>query len=176
MREEEKPVFSPFPTMFSILSKRKVIISATSMLLFANAFYFDQAKILLLGKERSLFNYFAVNKFIMVIVYVRPLIIPSVRPSDPHFCPEHISKSISDINLKLHKWIDLIKEVCSVKEPLLYLHYFWSYCPLYIFFWNFCPEHISKSMKARNFKLHTHIELNEEACSAQDPLLCLQYF
>ena len=27
----------------------------------------------------------------------------------------------------------------------------------------------------RNLKLHTHIELIEEACSAQDPLLCLQY-
>ena len=89
MREEEKPVFSPFPTMFSILSKRKVIISATSMLLFANAFYFDQAKILLLGKERSLFNYFAVNKFIIPRRKgsggygnsLRPSFHHSVRPS-----------------------------------------------------------------------------------------------
>ena len=104
------------------------------------------------------------------------MVIVSVRLSVPHFCPEHISKSIWDINFKPHKWIDLIKEACSVQEPLLYLHYFWSYCPLYIFFWNFCPEHISKSMKARNLKLHTHIELIEEACSAQDPLLYLQYF
>ena len=105
-----------------------------------------------------------------------PSVIPSVRPSVPHFCLEHISKSISDINFKLHKWIDRIKEACSVQEALLYLQYFWSYCPLYIFVLEFCPEHISKSMKARNLKLHTHIELIEEAYSAQDPLFCLQYF
>ena len=43
----------------------------------------------------------------------------SFRPSVPYFCPEHISKSIWDF--KLHKWIDLIKEVCSVQEPLFYL-------------------------------------------------------
>ena len=93
---------------------------------------------------------------------------PSVCPSVPHFCPEHISKSVWDINFKLHKWINLIKEACSVQEPLLYLQYFWSNCPLYIFTLNFCPAHISKSIKARNLKHHTQIELIKEKCGVKE--------
>jgi hypothetical protein len=32
------------------------------------------------------------------------------------FCLELISKSVKDINLKLHRWIDLIAEECSAQE------------------------------------------------------------
>ena len=39
-----------------------------------------------------------------------------------------------------------------------------SYCPLLIFTLDFCLAYISKSIKARNLKLHTHIELIEEKC------------
>ena len=53
------------------------------------------------------------------------MVIVSVRPSHIFF------RSIS------HKWINLIREAYSVQEPLLYLQYFWSYCPLYIFFLEF---------------------------------------
>ena len=85
-----------------------------------------------------------------------------------NFCPEHISKSVKARNLKLHTLIELIEEACSAQDPLLCLQYIWSYCPLYIFTLNFCLEHISKSIKARNLKLHTYIELGEEKCSAQN--------
>jgi hypothetical protein len=42
--------------------------------------------------------------------------IVAVRPSVRHFCPEHISKSIWGINLKLHSWIDHIEEECTAQE------------------------------------------------------------
>ena len=41
--------------------------------------------------------------------------------SVPHFCPEHISKSIRGINFKLHRWIDLMGEECNAQERLFYL-------------------------------------------------------
>ena len=47
-------------------------------------------------------------------VYCFALVGRSVRR--PHFCPEHNSKSVSGIILKLHRWIDLIKEKCSAQE------------------------------------------------------------
>ena len=84
-----------------------------------------------------------------------------------NFCPEHISKSMKARNLKLHTHIELIEQACSAQDPLLCLKYFQSYCPFYIFTLNFWPEHISKSIKARNLKLHTYIELIEEKCIAQ---------
>ena len=74
-----------------------------------------------------------------------------------NFCPEHISKSMKARNWKFHTHVELIEEACSAQDPLLCLQYFWSYSPLYIFTLNFCPGHISKSIKARNLKLHTYI-------------------
>jgi hypothetical protein len=32
------------------------------------------------------------------------------------FCPELISKRVRDINMNLHRWIDLIEEECSTQE------------------------------------------------------------
>ena len=91
-------------------------------------------------------------------------------------CPEHNSYTIRAINLKLHRWIDLIEEKCSAQEPLLYISYFWSYCPLLFFILNSCPEHNSYTIRAINLKLHRWIDLIEEKCSAQEPLLCASYF
>ena len=48
------------------------------------------------------------------LVYCFALVGRSVRR--PHFCPQHNSKSISVIILKLHRWIDFIKEKCSAQE------------------------------------------------------------
>ena len=87
----------------------------------------------------------------------------------PHFCPEHNSKSISGNILKLYRWIDLIKEKCSVQEPLLCPSYFWRYCPLLIFILNFCPDHISNSISVIILKLNMWIDLIKEKCSAQVP-------
>ena len=55
--EKEKMLvtrFSPFPTMFSTLSKREIIILATSNFTSANAFNFVQSKILSFGKELTI--------------------------------------------------------------------------------------------------------------------------
>ena len=46
-----KPAFSPFPTIFSTLSERKIIISVTFISSSANVFSLVQSKILLCGKE-----------------------------------------------------------------------------------------------------------------------------
>ena len=46
-----KPAFSPFPTVFSNLTRREIIILTASNLSSANAFNLDQAKILSFGKE-----------------------------------------------------------------------------------------------------------------------------
>ena len=94
--------------------------------------------------------------------------LPFVHFFFRNFCPEDISKSMKARNFELHTHIELIEEVCSAEDALLCLQYFWSYCSLYIFTLNFCPEHISKSIKARNLKLYTYIELIEEKCSAQN--------
>ena len=94
-------------------------------------------------------------------------LLPFVHFLSWNFCSEHISKSMKARNLKLHTHIELMEEACSAQHPLLCLQYFWSYCPLYIFTLNFCPEHISKSIKARNLKLHTYLEHVEEKCSEQ---------
>ena len=32
-------------------------------------------------------------------------------------CPADNSQTIKAINLKLHRWIDLIEEICSAQEP-----------------------------------------------------------
>ena len=44
-------LITPFPTMFSALSEREIIISATFILSSANAFKLDQPKNLSFGKE-----------------------------------------------------------------------------------------------------------------------------
>ena len=95
-------------------------------------------------------------------------LLPFIHFFSWNFCPEHISKSMKARNLKPHIHVELIEEACSAQDPLLCLQYCWSYCPWYIFTVNFCPEHISKSTKVRNLKLHTYIELIEETCSAQN--------
>ena len=46
-----QPAFSPFSTMFPILSKTKTIIGTKFILLSANTFHLVMAKILLSGKE-----------------------------------------------------------------------------------------------------------------------------
>ena len=33
------------------------------------------------------------------------------------FSLEHISKGLGGINMKLWRWVDLIKETCSAQEP-----------------------------------------------------------
>ena len=45
------PAFSPFPIMYSALSKRNFKFSATFILSSANAFNFDLSKCLLCGKD-----------------------------------------------------------------------------------------------------------------------------
>ena len=50
-----QPAFSPFPTVFSNLSKREIIICTTSNLLSASAFNLDEPKILSFGKELILY-------------------------------------------------------------------------------------------------------------------------
>ena len=54
------PAFSPFPTMFSTLSKTEIIILATFNLLSANAFNLDHFRIFSFGKEltHSLIHHF----------------------------------------------------------------------------------------------------------------------
>ena len=51
-----KPAFSPFPTMFSALSKTKIIIYVTFILSSANAFNLDKVKFLLFGKGLNQFH------------------------------------------------------------------------------------------------------------------------
>ena len=51
-----QPAFSPYPTGFSVLSKRETIILATFHLLSANDFSLDGSKILLFGKELTLYE------------------------------------------------------------------------------------------------------------------------
>ena len=57
-----KPAFSPFPTMYSTLSKTEIIIYVTSILSSANAFNFDQVRLLWSGNglmhSEKLFNPF----------------------------------------------------------------------------------------------------------------------
>jgi hypothetical protein len=36
-----------------------------------------------------------------------------------HICPGHLSPFIKAMDLKLHRMIDLIKQKCSVQEPVL---------------------------------------------------------
>ena len=60
----------------------------------------------------------------------------------PHFCPEHNSKTISGILLKLHKMIKDVERKCSIQETKFNLAYFSSYFPFIKFS---CPWHNSKS-------------------------------
>ena len=39
------------------------------------------------------------------------------RAASPILCPEHISKTMLAMVMKLHGWIDLIKAECSAQEP-----------------------------------------------------------
>ena len=48
------PAFSPLPTVFSTISKTKIIISNTLILLSANTSNLDQSKILSFGKKLTL--------------------------------------------------------------------------------------------------------------------------
>ena len=66
-------------------------------------------------------------------------------------------------------WIDLIKWECSAHEPLLFLAYFLSYCPLFIFILEFCLVHISKTILAMVMKLLGWIDLIKGECSAHEP-------
>ena len=51
-----QPAFSLFPTMFSIWAETKIVILADIILSSANAFNFDQSKILLFGKELNVLS------------------------------------------------------------------------------------------------------------------------
>ena len=90
-------------------------------------------------------------------------------------CPADNCKTVKAINLKLHRWIDLIQEICSAQEPLLCISYFWSYCTLLIFILQACLAYASQTIKAINMKLHRWIDVNEEKCSAQELLLFMSY-
>ena len=65
-------------------------------------------------KFSSLVNYAPLRRSGGILLCTCRSVRRSVRR--PHFCPEHNSKSISGIILKLHRWIDLIKEKCSAQE------------------------------------------------------------
>ena len=39
------------------------------------------------------------------------------RAASPILCPEHISKTMLGMFMKLNGWIDLIKVECSAQEP-----------------------------------------------------------
>jgi hypothetical protein len=54
-----------------------------------------------------------------------------------HTCPGHFSLNIKDIDMKLHRMINLINKKCSVQELVLCISYFLSYCPLFIFIFHF---------------------------------------
>ena len=71
-----------------------------------------------------------------------------------HSYPDHNSKTIWAINLKLHRWIYLIDEKCSAQEQLLCASYFRSYCPLLFFILHSCLDHNSYTIRAINLKLH----------------------
>ena len=109
----------------------------------------------------------------MVMVCVCPSVIPSIRLS---VLPSNIFvRSISPKVFEISTSNFTSGYTCiSLTRRAVYKNHYSIFSTF--FFWNFCTEHISKSMKAWNLKLHTHIELIEEACSAEDPLLCLQYF
>jgi hypothetical protein len=93
-----------------------------------------------------------------------------------YFCLSHFSESIKAMDLKLHRMIDLIKKKCIAQEPVLYISYFLSYCPLLIFILYFCPGHFSERIKAIDLKLHRMIDLIKKKCGAQEPVLCISYF
>ena len=78
--------------------------------------------------------------------------------------------------MKLHRWINLIREKCSTQELLLCTLYFWSYCPLLIFILHFWSHHNSYTRRAINLNLHRWIYLIEQKCSAQELLLCTSCF
>ena len=71
------------------------------------------------------------------------------------FCPGHILTTIRDINMKLHRTIDLIERKCSAQE--LCISYFWIYWPLLIFMLNICPGLILKTIVGFNLKLQVEI-------------------
>ena len=82
------------------------------------------------------------------------MVIVSVRLSFP---PTFLSKAYLQKYFRYQ--LNFIKEACSVQEPLLYLQYFWSYCPSYIFFLEF----LSGAYLQKYFRYQ--LNFIKEACS-----------
>ena len=82
-----QPAFSAFPTVFSLLSKREIIILALFNLLSEKAFNLITSKILLFGKELMWFTVFSstgrrpVSYCHGIVSFLRPSVCPLVRPS-----------------------------------------------------------------------------------------------
>ena len=91
-------------------------------------------------------------------------------------CPAYNSQTDRAINLKLHRWIYFNEGKCSAQKPLLCISYFLNYCPLLIFILQACPAYNYQTISAVNLKLQRWIDIIEERCSAQEPLLCISYF
>ena len=93
-----KPAFSPFPTMFSTLSKTKIIMSSNSILLSANAFNLDQSKNLMFGKELNIdeaLQYLSqpVHRIYRIILTVQlPLPVVEYHPKTPSHCNGSLHK------------------------------------------------------------------------------------
>ena len=89
-----------------------------------------------------------------------------------YYCPDHNSKTIRAINVKLNRWKNLSEKKCSAKEQLICASYFWSYYPLF-FILKSCPDHNSKYMRAINLLVNiSHLE--EVQCKRT--VTCSLYF
>ena len=65
------PAFSPFPTMFSTLSQREIIIFGMLNFLSANAFILDESKILSFVKELNEFSLYLTHTTLDAYVTIR---------------------------------------------------------------------------------------------------------
>ena len=89
----KKPAFSPFPIVFSALSKRKIVILATFNLSSANAFNLVMSKNLSFGKGfRSYpwrhdpeFKWFWRRRFLITLVAKEKMLITSIFSFSPNF-------------------------------------------------------------------------------------------
>ena len=88
-----------------------------------------------------------------------------------NFCPEHNSKSLWPIKVKLHRRIDLTKEECSAKSDNSIFHIFLVYCPLFCYFPYLILFSVEYTLKSIfwdiKMKLHRRIDLTKEECSAK---------
>ena len=75
---------------------------------------------------------------------------------------EHISKTIRGINMKLYRWIDLIKVECSTQKHYLFIERLMSFCPLSIFILQLCSKNNPKINTGTNMILHRRIDLSRE--------------